>query len=133
MLSTLLIVGLLGLQTITAKPAVLPDTPQGQHVDAYIKAFNSGNEKTFLAANDKVMAPEFLAKRPASDRSALFKRMRGDFDTLQIVRVVKATPQQIAFVAMLKDGAEGTFTFDFEDKTPFRISRLAIEVETREP
>jgi hypothetical protein len=133
MISTLVLVALLGTQIAGAqKPVTLPDTPQGRHVDAYIKAFNTGDEKTFLAANEKLIVPELLAKRPAEERAKIFQRMRGDFGTLKIARIVKATPAQIAFVALLKDGNEGTFTYDFEEKAPFRISRLAIDVEARE-
>ena len=104
----------------------------GRHVDAYVKAFNTGDEKTFLAANEKTMVPELLAKRPAEERAKMFQRLRGDFGTLKVTRILKSTPAQIAFVAPLKDGNEGTFTFDFEEKAPFRISRLAIDVEARE-
>jgi hypothetical protein len=132
LLQTLLFVSLLVSQTSTAKPPVLPDTPQGRHVDAYIKAFNSGDEKVFLAANEKLMTPELLARRPAEERAKLFQRMRGDFGTLKIARLDKTTSAQISFLAMLKDGAEGTFTFDFEEKAPYKISRLAIDVEARE-
>ena len=101
-------------------------------MDAYIKAFNTGDEKTFLAANEKTMTPELLAKRPAEERAKLFQRMRGDFATIKIARLVKATPAQIVFVALLKDGNEGTFTYAFEEKAPFRISGLTIDVEARE-
>jgi hypothetical protein len=132
MISTFVLVALLGVQTAAQKPATLPDTPQGRHVEAYIKAFNSGDEKTFLAANEKLMVQELLAKRPAADRAQIFQRMRGDFGTLKIARMVKSTPTQIVFVALLKNGNEGTFTYDFEEKAPFRISRLAIDVEARE-
>jgi hypothetical protein len=131
MLSTLAIVSLLILQTPAKAPA-LPDTPQGRHVEAWIKAFNSGDEKVFLAANDKLMTPELLAKRPAEERAQLFQRMKGDFGTLTIARLDKTTAAQIVFLSKLKDGAEGTLTFDFEEKAPFRISRLAIDVEMRE-
>jgi len=132
LLQTLLFVSLLVSQTSAARPPVLPDTPQGRHVDAYIKAFNSGDEKVFLAANEKLMTPELLARRPAEERAKLFQRMREDFGTLKIARLDKTTAAQISFLAMLKDGAEGTFTFDFEEKVPYKISRLAIDVEARE-
>jgi hypothetical protein len=46
--------------------------------------------------------------------------------------MVESTPTQIVFVALLKDANEGTFTYDFEENAPFRISRLAIDVEARE-
>jgi hypothetical protein len=130
MLPTLAIASLLFLQTAPKAPA-LPDTPQGRHVEAWIKAFNSGDEKVFLAANDTLMTPELLAKRPTAERAQLFQRMTGDFGTLTIARLDTTTPQ-IVFLSQLKDGAEGTFTFDFEEKAPFRISRLAIVVEARE-
>jgi hypothetical protein len=58
--------------------------------------------------------------------------MKGDFGTLTIARLDKTTAAQIVFLSKLKDGAEGTLTFDFEEKAPFRISRLAIDVEMRE-
>ena len=132
MFATLVLVSLLALQTATPKPATLPDTPQGRQVNAYIKAFNTGDEKTFLAASEATMTPDLLAKRPAEERARLFQRLRGDFATITIARMVKATPAQIVFVALLKDGNEGTFTYDFEEKAPFRISRLAIDVEARE-
>jgi hypothetical protein len=132
MLQTLLIASLLAVQATAPKPNALPDTPQGRHVDAYIKAFNTGDETTFLAANEKVLGAALLAKRPAEERAKMFQRLRGDFATLRIARIVKATSTQIAFVALLKDGNEGTFTFDFEEKAPFKISRLAIDVDARE-
>ena len=74
------------------------------------------------------MVPDLLEKRPAEERARIFQRMRGDFGTLKIARMVKSTPMQIAFVALLKNGNEGTFTYDFEEKAPFRITRLAIDV-----
>ena len=52
-------------------------------MDAYIKAFNTGDEKLFLAANEKTMTPELLAKRPAEERAKLFQRLRGDFATIK--------------------------------------------------
>jgi hypothetical protein len=132
MFATLVLVSLLAPQATAPKPVMLPDTPQGRQVDAYIRAFNTGDEKTFLAANEQTMSPELLARRPGEERAKLFQRLRGDFATITIVRLIKSTPTQIAFVALLKDGNEGTFTYDFEEKAPFRISRLAIDVEARE-
>lgn len=132
MIAPLVLVSLLSLQATAPKPVTLPDTPQGRQVDAYLKAFNTGDEKTFLAANEKTMTPELLAKRPAEERAKLFQRLRGDFAAITIARLVTSTPAQIVFVALLTDGNEGTFTYDFEEKAPFRISRLAIDVEARE-
>ena len=92
MFATLVLVSLFALQTAALTSVTLPDTPQGRQVDAYIKAFNTGDEKVFLAANEKTMTPELLAKRPAEERAKLFQRLRGDFATIKIARMVKATP-----------------------------------------
>jgi hypothetical protein len=111
-----------------AKEVTLPDTPQGRHVEAWIRAFNSGDEKTFLQAQDALMAASVLGKRTPQERAQMFHRMQGDFGKLQVARVVKATPQQITIIVPTKEGDEGTFTFDFEEKAPFRISGIGIDV-----
>jgi hypothetical protein len=131
MFSALVLVLAIAAQAGSPKAASVPSTPQGRQVEAFLKAFNSGDEKAYLAASDKLMAPELLAKRPPEERAKMFQRLRGDFGTLRIARVVKSTPAQIAFTAPLKDGNEGTFTFDFQPEAPFKISRLAVEVEAK--
>jgi hypothetical protein len=116
-----------------AKTTSLPDTPQGRHVQAFIKAFNSGDEKTFLAAQEKIMTKGILQKRSAEERANLFRRMKGDFGTFAIERVAKATATQIEVIIPAKDGGIGTFTFDFEEKPPYLISQLGIDVTGGSP
>ena len=67
-------------------PKTLPDTPQGKHVKAYIDAFNSGDEKKFLAAQEELMAAGDARRRPAAERAKMFSRMKGDFGTLTVKR-----------------------------------------------
>jgi hypothetical protein len=111
------------------KAVAVPDTPQGKHVDAYIKAFNSGDEKQFLAAHELHMSKSILDKRPAAERGQMFKRMQGDFDTLEVQRLVKSTPQQIQIIVPTKAGDEATFTFDFEKDAPYRISAIGVDIK----
>jgi hypothetical protein len=112
-----------------ADAVVLPDTPQGKAVQAWVKAFNSGDEKTFLTVQDELMSPAVLSKRTPEDRANMFQRMKGDFGTMTIEKVTKATPQQIKIQVPTQDGATGTFTFDFEEKAPFKIIGLGIDVQ----
>lgn len=84
-------------------PKTLPDTPQGKHVKAYIDAFNSGDEKKFLAAQEELMSAETLARRPAADRAKMFGRMRGDFGKLTVKRAA-STPEQIRVVMATRRG-----------------------------
>jgi hypothetical protein len=108
-------------------PKILPDTPQGKHVKAYIEAFNSGDEAKFLKAQEELMTAEALARRPAADRAKMFKRMRGDFDKLEVKRAA-ATAQQIRAVMADKDGNEAIFSFDFEAKAPYKIKGIGIDI-----
>jgi hypothetical protein len=108
-------------------PKTLPDTPQGKHVKAYIEAFNSGDEAKFLKAQEELMTAEALARRPAADRAKMFKRMRGDFDKLEVTRAA-ATTQQIRAVMADKDGNEAIFAFDFEATAPYKIKGIAIDI-----
>jgi hypothetical protein len=108
-------------------PATLPDTPQAKVVKAYLDAFNTGDEAKFLKAQEEIMAPDLLARRPAADRAKMFNRMRGDFDALKIKRAV-ATPQQIRVVIPDKDGNEAIFSFDFDPKVPGKIKGIAIDI-----
>jgi hypothetical protein len=105
----------------------LPDTPQGKQVKAFIAAFNSGDEKTFLAAQEQLMAADTLARRPAADRAKMFNRMKGDFGTLTVKRAV-ASPDRIRAVVDDKDGNEAIFSFEFEPKAPFKIKGLGVDV-----
>lgn len=112
-----------------ATGVVLPDTPQGKQVEAWLKAFNSGDEKTFMKAQDDVMVPAVLAKRTPDERAKMFQRLKGDFGTMKVQKVTKATAQQIKILVPTLEGGQGTFTFDFEEKAPFRITGLGIDVE----
>ena len=87
---------------------------------AYIDAFNTGDEKTFLATQETLMAADSLAKRPAADRAKMFNRMKGDFGTLTVKRVA-ATADKIRVVIPDKDGNEAIFSFELETKAPFKI------------
>ena len=108
-------------------PAALPDTPQAKHVKAYIDAFNSGDEKKFLAVQEQLMSAEALARRPAEQRAKMYARLRGDFPTMKIKRAA-ATPEQIRAVMEDRDGNEAIFTFDFETKAPYKIKGLGIDI-----
>jgi len=121
-----------GGQAPSKTPAALPDTPQGKQVAAYIKAFNAG-EKEFVAIHDVVMTPAAAAKVPMARRSEMYQRMSGDFGKLTVEKVLSASPQKIVFAMTMPDGATATFTFGFEEKAPFRIASLGLDVRGGSP
>src|SRR3954453_17774296 len=108
-------------------PKALPDTAQGKHVKAYIDAFNTGDEKKFLAAQEQLMSADALAKRPADQRARMYARLRGDFPTMKIKRAA-TTAGQIRAVMEDRDGNEAIFTFDFAATPPYKITGLGIDI-----
>jgi hypothetical protein len=121
---TLILSGAAGVQS----PA-LPATPQGKHLQAYLDAFNSGGEKTYLAMMETHVEPGLLKKRTVEERAQLFQRMRGDFGTLKVAKVVQASADQIDLAIPDKEGTEATFSFTFEPAAPFRIAGIRVEVD----
>src|SRR5688572_1118823 len=97
MFESLMVASLLFAQG-PAKTGALPDTPQGKQVKAYVDAFNSGDEKKFLAWFEANVSPAILAKRSPEDRAKMFQRMKGDFGKLVVTKVPKSTAQQIQVV-----------------------------------
>ena len=118
----------------TPKSVALPDTPQGKHIKNYVDAFNSGDEKKFMAWFEANVSPAILAKRSPEERAKMFQRMKGDFGKLVVTKVLKSTAQQIQVVFPTADGqAEGTFTFDFEADAPYKVSGISVEVQSGLP
>jgi hypothetical protein len=116
---------------IQAKPAVLPATPQGRQIAAYIQAFNSGDEKTFLDAEERLFTKTALARRDRTERAAMFKRMRGTFGTMSVSRIVKASPLTVHVKVPTTEGVEADMMFDFEEAAPYRIAGIGVEVQIR--
>jgi hypothetical protein len=111
------------------KPVALPDTPQGRHVQAYIDAFNTGDEKQFLAMTERHFEPALLKRRPEPERAKMFQRMRGDFAAMKVSKVLKASAEEIKLAIPAEEGALATFSFSFESTAPFRITGLSVEID----
>ena len=112
-----------------AQAAALPDTPQGRQVAAYLEAFNTGDAKKYLAMQDAHLQPDLLKKRSADQRLKMFDRMRGDFGTLKVSQVLKASAEEIQLAIADKQGTLATFTFQFDKAAPFKIGGIAVEID----
>jgi hypothetical protein len=125
--SRLLIVTIVALVQ-TGAPSALPDTPQGKHVAAWVSGLNTSAE-AFAAAHREHGTKVLVEKRTEAERAEMYRRLRADFGTLTIQKVLRATGKQIQFTAPAREDGIGTFTFEFEDKAPFLISSIAIDVQ----
>lgn len=111
-----------------APAAALPDTAQGKRVQAYADAFNTGDDKVFIAMMNDQVDPALLAKRTDAERLQMFNRMRGDFGTFKIIRVEQASAGEIVVIVPNKNGVEAQFVFTFQDVAPFRIGGISVEI-----
>ncbi len=112
-----------------ASAAALPDTPQGKRVQAYADAFNTGDDKAFLAMMNNHVDPALLSKRTDEERLQMFNRMRGDFVTFKIVRVERASAGEIAVIIPNKNGVEAQFLFTFQEAAPHKIAGISVEID----
>lgn len=105
----------------------IPNSPAGQRVAAYIKAFNSGDEKQmreFFADN---VAPASLERRPIDARLQVYREMRDEFQALDLRRVLKAEDASITLLLETKQGGWLEFGFEFEAAPPHKLVGLRVE------
>ena len=131
MLATMLVALMLFVPQAT-KPVALPDTPQGKHVKAYLDAFNSGDEKKYLAMLEDHFEATNLKERPLEERTKMFQRLKGDFGTFKVTKVTKASAEAITLLIPNKEGIEATFNFRFAAAAPYRINGLSVDIEKGE-
>ena len=115
----------------TQESAKMPDTPQGRLVAAYVKAFNSGDEKVmreFIANN---VAASALEQRPLDARLEAYRQMRGNMGTIEVRRVVAARDSEVVVLARTKEGEWRELTFMLEPAHPHKL--VGIRVQDAEP
>ena len=128
--SAILSLVLLLVSSPVARTSQLPDTPAGQRVAAYFKAFNTGEQamRDFFAEN---VAASSLARRPIDARMDFYRQMRADMGALEIRKVSKALDNSVAVLAQTKRGDWFEFGFEFEAAPPHKM--LSLRVEESEP
>jgi hypothetical protein len=112
-------------------PEVLSDTPQGRHVSAYIEAFNAG-EAAFVAMYEAATVPKMAAQISPARRVELYNRLVREVGTIKVEKVIASSPKNITFSMRVPGkGSTAMFAFTFEEKAPFRISGVDMEVSQR--
>jgi hypothetical protein len=100
-------------------------------VSAYIEAFNSG-EAAFVAMYEAATIPKMAAQTPPARRVELYNRLVREVGTIKVEKLIAPSPKSITFsMRVTGGGSTATFTFTFEEKAPFRISGVDMEVSQR--
>jgi D-alanyl-D-alanine carboxypeptidase len=106
--------------------AILPDTPAGRSVAAYIQAFNAGEAamKEFFAGH---VAKEALLKTPVEARLDRYRQMRDRMGAIELQKVVESRDAFVSLVARTTNGPTVRMDFEFEPVKPFGLLGIRIE------
>lgn len=109
-----------------AKGVILPETPAGRRVAAYVQAFNSGEAamKEFLAGQ---VAKEALLKTPVETRMDRYRQMRERMGAIELQKVVESRGAFVSVIARTTNGPTVRMDFEFEPMEPFGLLGIRIE------
>jgi D-alanyl-D-alanine carboxypeptidase len=112
---------------------VIPDTPLGRRVAAYVSTFNSGDEKAMIGFWTANFTPESLSERPVEARLQFYRRMRSDTKTIVPVTVEESSATAITLLTKSPAGEWLQLRFEGEDHPPFRLSSMRVETVDAPP
>ncbi|HVP35549.1 MAG TPA: serine hydrolase domain-containing protein [Terriglobales bacterium] len=103
-----------------------PQTEAGKRAESYFKAFNSKNENDMRAYLEQNIAPDNLKERPIEQRMSTFRQIKNDLTTLEPVKILKESPDEIKLVARSANENWLELTFGFEKSSPHKLLGIRI-------
>ncbi|HEV7700565.1 MAG TPA: serine hydrolase domain-containing protein [Pyrinomonadaceae bacterium] len=125
--SILAVMVLIGVTALAQVPdaAALQKTDAGKRVIAYFDAYNSGDDGTlgkFFADN---VAADSLKQRPVEPRLAFHRRVRSDFGSIKISKVISVTAGEIKVQGKAGNGA--LIDYAFQLSVDGKIASMTID------
>jgi hypothetical protein len=111
--------------TLTA----LLETPAGNTVRAYLKAYNTGDAAVMgdFMRSSTVQGPGDT--RTIEQRLQGYKQIHGELGTLKLLGVESATADRIVARVASERGETVTMTFEIEAQAPHRLQRIRVEAQ----
>jgi hypothetical protein len=107
--------------------ARLPDTPAGRVAAAYLKAFNSGDEKAMTGFFLNHLSKTSQESRPMEERLKIFHRMRDDLGELQVESISDDAEQGLTVTMQAKEGGSVELRFEMDASEPQKLRGLRVE------
>jgi hypothetical protein len=101
-----------------------------KNMDAFLKAFNSGDAAQYEAMARTVFTAEFLKKQTADERKTAFTKMRADLGNIQIGRVERNGPDAPLQAFVKGTVASGVLWIDLDDAS--KIGGIRAEVDKKQ-
>lgn len=115
-------------QTATSR---FPATEAGQRAEAYVKAFNTGDEQAMRAFVSANVSDGALKRRSLDERVQIYKEMLANMKSLELNRVSASTPSEITCLFRTGNGQWVEIGFQFEPESPHKL--LGLRVEDSDP
>lgn len=118
---------LTSLAAQNTEPVKLPDTAAGRLVAAYIKAFNTGDEKVYREFVIEHIAKSALQQVPTEERLKRYREIYSAFGGYEVRRVLDAGQNSIKVVAKTKKAGTVELIFELETEPPHGLLSLRVE------
>ncbi len=99
-----------------------------ERMHQYTIAFGAGEKamREFLTLN---IAAEALTKRGVDERIKGYEKLRDQFGTLKVSKILSSTPGEIEAILIARDGSEHEFIFTGQKKAPFKLLSIAYRLK----
>ncbi len=106
-----------------------PDPQVRAHVDAFARALASLDADAFESMARDHFAPDLLARRTPESRRDLVQRLKADFGTITVGKVLATPDGTVVLEIQGSTGFAGRVELTLEPAAPFRITKMGLTVE----
>lgn len=97
------------------------------HIDALVKALNSGSSDAWEKMAQEHFSPGELKRRSAEARKQVFENLRRDFGAVSLGGV-EGPDQPLQLHVKGSNGASGVIELNLEPSAPYRIDSMGVRI-----
>ena len=95
-------------------------------LDAFVKAFNSGDADQWEKMAAATFTPAYLKSQTAAERQKAFLKMRADFGVISLERVERNGPEAPLSIAVKGAVASGRMTIELDEEHRFNDLKASV-------
>ncbi len=114
-------------ESAEARTATFPDTPAGRIAEAFIAAFNSGDENKMRVFSETHRSKSALESKSMKDRLEQYRELHSDWGRLDVRSVESSDERNVTVAVKPERGFSGlAMAFQFENTPPHKLSEIRI-------
>jgi len=118
---------LLPLSAAFAQNRTLSSTTAGRRVEAYLKAFNAGNDSVMRAFFADHLAKGALQQIPLDQRMERYHQLRSTAESFTIKKVLEVGEDRVVILLDTRPGFKFRMAFHFEQAPPHGLNVIQME------